>query len=206
MAHSDANLEVLPSPNFEGDDRYVYGYTLRRPDAFDQEETARQMLKMLGLPILKTKQLGLHDFHSTVFYIAAWSPVHQEVLSVWTADNRIPGPEDRETIQEQLGDEWEGPRWIKADEPFSCAKVKVNNIQTAFGKPIRNHATNTLEMMNSQAKGKGKVATVAREPSPPWVIEDAEPAPAPSQSARHESSVWDIELISTTDYNKTMAP
>ncbi|KAF7296110.1 DNA excision repair protein ERCC-1 [Mycena kentingensis (nom. inval.)] len=68
-------------------------------------------------------------------------------------------------------------------------QVKVNNVKNAFDKPIRNHATNTLEMMNSQAKGKAKA--VAREPSPPWDIEESEPAPAP---ARHESPVWDIEL------------
>ncbi|KAF7296140.1 hypothetical protein MKEN_01429300 [Mycena kentingensis (nom. inval.)] len=130
MADSDADLEVLQSPNFDGDDRYVYGYTLRRPEALDQEETAVQTLKMIGLPIFKSKKLGLHTFHSTpVFYIAAWSPVHREVLSVWTADNRIPGPEDRATIEEQLGDEWVGPRWIKDDgEVFRVKNLHVDRL------------------------------------------------------------------------------
>ncbi|KAF7296142.1 hypothetical protein MKEN_01429500 [Mycena kentingensis (nom. inval.)] len=114
---SDAELEVLQPPNFEGDDRYVYGYTLRRPEALDEEETAVHTLKMYQLTILATKKLGMQTMHPTpVFYIAAWSPVHQEVLSIWTADNRIPGPKDRAEIQDQLGDEWEGPLWIKADE------------------------------------------------------------------------------------------
>nr|GAT60525.1 DNA excision repair protein ERCC-1 [Mycena chlorophos] len=76
-------------------------------------------------------------------------------------------------------------------------QVKVRNIKNAFEKPLRNHATNTLEMMSSTAqdKGKGKAVERQREPSPLWDLEreldDEPPAPAP---ARHESPPWDIEL------------
>ncbi|KAF7296118.1 hypothetical protein MKEN_01427000 [Mycena kentingensis (nom. inval.)] len=131
MAESgDEQLEVLPPPNFDGDDRYVYGYTLRRPEALDEEETAVQTLKMIGLPILKTKKLASCAILATpVLYIAAWSPVHQEVLSIWTADNRIPGAEDRAAIEEQLGDEWEGPRWIKDDgKLFGIKNVEIDRL------------------------------------------------------------------------------
>ncbi|KAJ7346715.1 restriction endonuclease type II-like protein [Mycena albidolilacea] len=75
-------------------------------------------------------------------------------------------------------------------------QVKVRNIKNAFEKPIRNNATTTLDMLTSQAKGKGK----AREEEPPvasssWDIERDLTPPAQSvvADARY-SPPWDIQL------------
>ncbi|KAJ7901925.1 restriction endonuclease type II-like protein [Mycena olivaceomarginata] len=75
-------------------------------------------------------------------------------------------------------------------------QVKVRNIKNAFEKPIRNNATTTLDMLTSQAKGKGKARE--EEPpaaSPPWDIERDQTPPAQSvvADARY-SPPWDIEL------------
>ncbi|KAJ7783269.1 restriction endonuclease type II-like protein [Mycena metata] len=83
-------------------------------------------------------------------------------------------------------------------------QVKVRNIKNAFEKPIRNNATNTLDMFTSKAKGKGKAKEVEqppsnssrpqREPSPIWNIErDLTPPPENAPHAPH-SPPWDIEL------------
>ncbi|KAJ6593987.1 restriction endonuclease type II-like protein [Mycena capillaripes] len=84
-------------------------------------------------------------------------------------------------------------------------QVKVKNIKNAFEKPIRNQATNTLDMLTSQAKGKGKAreeeelpvsssSRPQRAPSPVWDIErDLTPTlENPSDAA--QSPPWDIEL------------
>ncbi|KAJ7770138.1 DNA repair protein rad10 [Mycena maculata] len=85
-------------------------------------------------------------------------------------------------------------------------QVKVRNIKNAFEKPIRNNATNTLDMLTSRAKGKGKereqppASSSSRPPqrelSPIWDIErdlspplENGPPPDPSRSPP-----WDIEL------------
>ncbi|KAJ7072248.1 restriction endonuclease type II-like protein [Mycena amicta] len=60
-------------------------------------------------------------------------------------------------------------------------QVKVRNIKNAFEKPLRNHATNTLDMMTTKGKAR------EREASPSWDIED-------QPHARPESPTWDIEL------------
>ncbi|KAK7057111.1 DNA excision repair protein ERCC-1 [Favolaschia claudopus] len=83
-------------------------------------------------------------------------------------------------------------------------QVKVKNIKNAFEKPIRNNATNTLDMLMSQAKDKGKareqsVTQPARPPSPPWddIERDSTPAPqstAVTMDAGRYSPPWDIEL------------
>ncbi|KAJ6587011.1 restriction endonuclease type II-like protein [Mycena vulgaris] len=79
-------------------------------------------------------------------------------------------------------------------------QVKVKNIKNAFEKPIRNNATNTLDMLVSQGKGKGKEREEQpppsssgsslprqREPSPIWDIER-------DLSNEPHSPPWDIEL------------
>ncbi|KAJ7096233.1 restriction endonuclease type II-like protein [Mycena epipterygia] len=58
-------------------------------------------------------------------------------------------------------------------------QVKVRNIKNAFDKPIRNNATTTLDMLATQAKGKGK----EREEQPP----------SSSSRPRALSPIWDIE-------------
>ncbi|KAJ7446147.1 restriction endonuclease type II-like protein [Mycena galericulata] len=77
-------------------------------------------------------------------------------------------------------------------------QVKVRNIKNAFEKPIRNNATTTLDMLASQAKGKGKEreqpsqSRPPREPSPPWDIErNLSPT---SQEGPPRSPAWDIAL------------
>ncbi|KAJ7188144.1 restriction endonuclease type II-like protein [Mycena filopes] len=83
-------------------------------------------------------------------------------------------------------------------------QVKVRNIKNAFEKPLRNNATNTLDMFTSQSKGKGKAkedeqpssssSRPQREPSPIWAIErDLTPPPENATTATH-SPPWDIEL------------
>ncbi|KAJ7045605.1 restriction endonuclease type II-like protein [Mycena alexandri] len=83
-------------------------------------------------------------------------------------------------------------------------QVKVRNIKNAFEKPIRNNATNTLDMFTSKAKGKGKAKEAEqppsnssrpqREPSPIWDIErDLTPPSENAPDALH-SPPWDIEL------------
>jgi len=87
-------------------------------------------------------------------------------------------------------------------------QVKVRNIKNAFEKPIRNNATNTLDMLASQAKGKGKAteeepapatSSSSRPPRPPSPIWDIERdlTPPPEESAPTDtphSPPWDIEL------------
>ncbi|KAF7315588.1 DNA excision repair protein ERCC-1 [Mycena indigotica] len=63
-------------------------------------------------------------------------------------------------------------------------QVKVRNIKNAFEKPLRNHATTTLDMMSQKGKGK------QRESSPVWDIEND----GVEGQTRPESPPWDIEL------------
>ncbi|KAJ6499980.1 restriction endonuclease type II-like protein [Mycena vitilis] len=79
-------------------------------------------------------------------------------------------------------------------------QVKVKNIKNAFEKPIRNHATSTLDTLASQAKGKGKASgeeqsptpdsSRPRAPSPAWDIE----SDVPTRTENAPSPPWDIEL------------
>ncbi|KAF7361819.1 DNA excision repair protein ERCC-1 [Mycena venus] len=64
-------------------------------------------------------------------------------------------------------------------------QVKVRNIKNAFEKPIRNNATNTLDMLASQAKDKGKGK--AKE------VEEDPPAASSSRPPRPPSPIWDLE-------------
>ncbi|CAK5281747.1 unnamed protein product [Mycena citricolor] len=72
-------------------------------------------------------------------------------------------------------------------------QVKVRNIKSAFEKPIRNNATNTLEHLSAHStSGKAKT-TARREESPEWDIEqDVTAEEIREQSSR--SQQWNIEL------------
>ncbi|KAJ7178457.1 DNA repair protein rad10 [Mycena crocata] len=91
-------------------------------------------------------------------------------------------------------------------------QVKVKNIRNAFDKPIRNHATTTLDMLVSPS-GKekekekeiegspiapttnGSSSRPRREPSPLWDIErNLSPALDNGPVDRPNSPSWDIEL------------
>ncbi|KAJ7084484.1 restriction endonuclease type II-like protein [Mycena belliarum] len=68
-------------------------------------------------------------------------------------------------------------------------QVKVKNIKNAFEKPIRNNATNTLDMFTSHAKGKAKEREEQASGSHP-----SQSVPIPDPSSKPLSPPWDIEL------------
>ncbi|KAF7323849.1 hypothetical protein MKEN_00606200 [Mycena kentingensis (nom. inval.)] len=137
MSSSDADLEPLAAPpNSDATHGHIYGYTLKSPSALDEHAYAIELLRMIELPILEAKPLAMHAIDKTpVLYLAVYSPRQGCVRGILSGDDRIPGQADRRTIEEQLGEQWAGPRWFPDDGSLFDVKNTIDLVYQACKSP-----------------------------------------------------------------------